>query len=366
MCGLYPDIIVARCERPIDAKVREKIAQMCNVPSSQVLQNYDVTNLYEVPLALEREGLPDVVLRCLKLDRRTPDLTMWTSALHSLNTSTKHIKIALVGKYVSLHDAYLSVAEALKHAGLAAGAQIDIEWIDAEDVKKETVGKLLGQVHGLIVPGGFGGRGIEGMVTAIEFARTNNIPFLGICLGMQVAIMEFARNVLGLENANSVEFDEKTEHPVIHLMESQGKVTAIGGTLRKGAYPCVLKRGSKAYDLYGQREISERHRHRYEVNNEYRKALTDAGMNLSGLSPDGEIVEMIELSENLFFMGTQAHPEFKSRPNNLHPLFKGFIEAALVVTPTDYSIMTSFSQLMASDWTKKQIEQSCADCWGMD
>jgi CTP synthase len=240
----------------------------------------------------------------------------------------RNVKVALVGKYVSLHDAYISVVESLKHAGVAERTEVEIKWVDSELLDDSNVAEVLGDVSGILVPGGFGDRGIEGMISAIKYARTNNIPYLGLCLGMQLTIVEFARNVLGYSDANSSEFNPSSNHQVIHIMPDQNDVTDLGGTLRLGAYPCVLDRESKAYQLYGKELIHERHRHRYEVNNDYRKALAENGMMLSGLSPDGHIIEMIELKEHPWFIGTQAHPEFKSRPNKAHPLFHGFIKAA--------------------------------------
>lgn len=327
--GIQPDIIVCRSEHPLDQSIKDKIALFCNVPQSHVLQNLDVEYLYEAPLAMEKEHLAQVACECLHLDCPEPDLADWKKMVEDLRHPTDEVQVALVGKYVSLHDAYISVVEALKHGGITNHATVHIKWIDSETVTSENVEELLGDCNGVLVPGGFGSRGIEGKILAIQYARTHGIPFLGLCLGMQLTIVEYARNVIGYTDAHSVELDPNTTHPVIALMPDQNGVEDIGGTLRLGAYPCVLDKDSRAYQLYGQENISERHRHRYEVNNDYRAALTAHGMTLSGISPDGRIVEMIELPNHPWFIGTQAHPELKSRPNRPHPLFKGFIGAAL-------------------------------------
>jgi CTP synthase len=278
---------------------------------------------------MEKEHLAQVACECLGLDCPTPDLTEWENMVKELRSPKHEVKIALVGKYIQLHDAYLSVVEALKHGGIFNNTTINIKWVDSEMVTAENADEILGDADGILVPGGFGDRGVEGKIQAISYARTNNIPFLGLCLGMQLSIVEFARNVIGYNDAHSIELNPSTTHPVIALMPDQSGVEDIGGTLRLGSYPCVLDHNSKAFELYGEDVIHERHRHRYEVNNDYRVALTEHGMKLSGLSPDGRIVEMCELPEHPFFVATQAHPEFKSRPNRPHPLFQGFIEAAL-------------------------------------
>ena len=327
--GIQPDIIVCRSEHPLDQSIKDKIALFCNVPQSHVLQNLDVEYLYEAPLAMEKEHLAQVACECLHLDCPEPDLADWKKMVEDLRHPTDEVQIALVGKYVSLHDAYISVVEALKHGGITNHATVHIKWIDSETVTPENVEELLGDCNGVLVPGGFGSRGIEGKILAIQYARTHGVPFLGLCLGMQLTIVEYARNVIGYTDAHSVELDPNTTHPVIALMPDQNGVEDIGGTLRLGAYPCVLDKDSRAYQLYGQENISERHRHRYEVNNDYRAVLTEHGLRLSGLSPDGRIVEMCELTEHPFFVATQGHPELKSRPNRPHPLFKGFVEAAL-------------------------------------
>ena len=326
--GIQPDIIVCRSEQPLDQGLKDKIALFCNVPNSHVLQNLDVEYLYEAPLAMEQENLAKVVCESLKLDCPEPDLTDWKQMVNDLRHPTQEVHIALVGKYTALHDAYISVVEALKHGGIPLHTTIDIKWVDSEELTTDNVGELLGDVNGILVPGGFGIRGVEGKILAARYARENNIPYLGLCLGMQVAIIEFARHVCGYNDAHSIELDPNTTHPVIALMPDQNGIEDIGGTLRLGAYPCVLDKDSKACKVYGTTEISERHRHRYEVNNDYRTALVEHGMKLCGTSPDGRIVEMIELPEHPWFIATQAHPELKSRPNRPHPLFRGFVEAA--------------------------------------
>lgn len=326
--GIQPDVIVCRSEHPLTTEIKDKIALFCNVPSSHVLQNLDVEYLYEAPLAMEKENLAQVVCESLHLPCPEPDLSDWTHMVEALRHPNKEVTIALVGKYTQLHDAYLSVVEALKHGGIASHANVHLKWVDSELVTEENVAEYLSDVDGVLVPGGFGNRGIEGMITAIRYTRENKIPFLGLCLGMQLTIVEYARNVLGYHDAHSIEMNPNTMHPVIALMPDQDGIEDIGGTLRLGAYPCVLADGSKAQELYGEKEISERHRHRYEVNNDFRKALTENGMVLSGVSPDGRIVEMVELSDHPFYIATQAHPEFKSRPNRPHPLFRGLIAAA--------------------------------------
>ena len=327
--GIQPDIIVCRSEHELDQSLKDKIALFCNVPNGNVLQNLDVEYLYEAPLAMEKENLAKVACKALLLDCPEPDLKDWEAMVDSLRHPNKEVKIALVGKYIALHDAYISVVEALKHGGIAERATVDLHWIDSETLNDDNAKELLGDMAGIIVPGGFGSRGVEGMISAAKYARENNVPYLGLCLGMQVAIIEFARHVCGFHDAHSVELDPNTTHPVIALMPDQNGVEDIGGTLRLGSYPCVLDPTSKARELYGSEEIHERHRHRYEVNNDFRAALTEGGMKLCGTSPDGRIVEMIEIPDHPWFLATQAHPEFKSRPNRPHPLFKGFVEAAV-------------------------------------
>ena len=327
--GIQPDIIVCRSEHPLDQQIKDKIALFCNVPNSHVLQNLDVEYLYEAPLAMEKERLAQVACDCLKLDCPEPDLSDWEHMVAQLRSPKHEVKIALVGKYIQLHDAYLSVVEALKHGGIFINTTVDIKWVDSELVTPDNVKETLGDADGIIVPGGFGDRGIEGMITSIEFARENKIPFLGLCLGMQLTIVEFARNVVGYHDAHSIEMNPATTHPVIALMPDQEDVEDLGGTLRLGSYPCVLAEGSRSYELFGKKEIQERHRHRYEVNNAFRKELDEKGMSIVGTSPDAHIVEMIEIAGHPFFVGTQGHPEFKSRPNHAHPLFRGFVQAAV-------------------------------------
>ena len=327
--GLQTDILVCRTEQPIPQEIKDKIAMFCNLPANHVLQNTNAEFIYEVPLLMEHEHLAQSVCECLHLPCPEPDLTEWKSMVENLRHPEREVVIALVGKYTQLHDAYLSVAESLKHGGVANHAKVNIRWVDSEEVEKVGAATLLQGVNGILVPGGFGQRGIEGIIMAAQYARENRIPYLGICLGMQISIIEFARNVLGWKDANSTEFDPNTTHPVIDLMPEQKTVTDLGGTMRLGAYPCELREGTKAHGVYGKTSISERHRHRYEVNNDFRNALEEAGMELSGQSPDGHIVEIVELKEHPYFLATQAHPEFKSRPNAAHPLFKGLIEAAL-------------------------------------
>lgn len=327
--GIQPDIIVCRSEQPLDDGIRSKIAQFCNVPKTHVIQNLDVEVLYELPLVMEEEHLAQVACECLKLPCPTPDLAEWAAMIDNWKHPEKEVTIALVGKYIQLHDAYISVVEALKHGGVYNRADVTIKWVDSELVTNENADELFSDVNGILVPGGFGSRGIEGKILSIQYAREHNIPFLGICLGMQMAIVEFARNVVGFADAHTSELDMDTTHPVIHLMPDQNDIEDIGGTLRLGSYPCVLDKSSKSFEVYGEELIHERHRHRYEVNNDYREDLTKAGMKLSGISPDGRIVEMVEIPAHPWFVATQAHPEFKSRPNRPHPLFRDFIKAAV-------------------------------------
>ena len=326
--GIQPDVLVCRSEYPLTEEIREKIALFCNVPVSHVLQNLDVEYLYEAPLAMEGEKLADVVLETLRLENRKPDLTDWQEMVRDMRNPEGEVNIAIVGKYTQLHDAYLSVVEALKHGGISCRTKVELTWVDSEELNEKNLDQTLHAVDGILVPGGFGNRGTEGMILAARYARVHRIPYLGICLGMQMAIVEFARHVLGYGDANSIELDPATKHPVIALMPDQESVEDIGGTLRLGSYPCVLAEGSRALDLFGKKEIQERHRHRYEVNNAFRKELSDNGMTIAGTSPDGHIVEMIEIRDHPFFEGTQGHPEFKSRPNHAHPLFRGFVGAA--------------------------------------
>ncbi|MBQ7743182.1 MAG: CTP synthase [Lachnospiraceae bacterium] len=327
--GIQPDILVCRSEHPVDQNVISKISLFCNLDPSCVIINPDVDILYEVPIVMEKQGLAKAASKCLGLKDKKPNLAEWNKMIDNMKNPTKEINIALVGKYVALHDAYLSVVEALKAAGGAHRTKINIVWVDSETIKKSNVSKIFKGINGIIVPGGFGYRGVEGMILAAEYARVKKIPYLGICLGMQIAVIEFARNVLGLKDANSAEFVPDTKNPVIHLLPEQVGVEDIGGTLRLGSYPCILDKSTKIYKLFGKQEISERHRHRYEVNNDYREEYKKKGLMLAGLSPNGIIVEMIELKNHPYFVATQSHPELKSRPNRPHPLFDGFVAASI-------------------------------------
>lgn len=326
--GIRADVIVCRSEMEMPQYLKDKIALFCNVPGSHVLQNLNANSIYEVPLMMEDEHLAQAVCDCLNLPCPEPDLTEWKDMVDRLQHPDKKVEIALVGKYTQLHDAYLSVVEALHHGGIENRTEVSIRWVDSEELEREGCEKLLSGIDGMIIPGGFGNRGTEGMILAAQYARENRIPYLGICLGMQMAMIEFARHVIGYTDANSSELAPDTAHPVIDLMPEQKNVTDLGGTMRLGAYPCILKKDSKAYQLYGREQIFERHRHRYEVNNEYRDIYEAKGMELPGVSPDGHIVEMIELKDHPYYVATQAHPEFKSRPNHAHPLFAGLVKAA--------------------------------------
>ena len=328
--GITPDIIVLRCDEPItDESIFRKIANFCNVKPDCVIENLTLPVLYEAPLFLEKAQLSSVVCRELHLTAPEPDLSECQTMVAAIKSRSKTVTIGLVGKYVQLHDAYLSVAEALRHAGFALDSMIDIRWIDSETITEATKDEVLSGLDGIIVPGGFGDRGIEGMILAAQYARENHIPYFGICLGMQIAVIEYARHVLGIADANSGEFAPKGEHKVIDFMPGQSDEIDKGGTLRLGSYPCVIAEGTTMERCYGQTLIYERHRHRYEFNNDYRDVLCTAGLTLSGLSPDGRLVETVELTDRSFHVGVQYHPEFKSRPNRPHPLFKGFIAAAL-------------------------------------
>ena len=327
--GIRPDIIILRCDEPLEPSIFRKISMFCNVKPDCVIENITLPCLYEAPLMLEASNFSSVVCRELAIDTPAPDLAEWSDMVARIKSRERTVKIGLVGKYVQLHDAYLSVAEALRHAGFALGADVDIQWIDSETLNEGNYHNILSQVDGIIVPGGFGGRGIDGMILAARYAREYNVPYFGICLGMQIATIEFARDVAGISDAHSSEFDEQCKHKVIDFMPGQSDDIDKGGTLRLGAYPCVIQPGTTMARCYGTLEISERHRHRYEFNNEFRDVLTNAGLTLSGLSPDGRLVETVELTEHPFFVGVQYHPEFKSRPNKAHPLFRGFIAASL-------------------------------------
>ncbi|MCR5138038.1 MAG: CTP synthase [Oscillospiraceae bacterium] len=327
--GIAPNIIVLRCDEPLEPAIFQKIAMFCNVKPDCVIENRTLPDLYEAPLMLEEHDFSLIACRELGLWTRAPDLTEWKAMVERTRSVTRHVTVGLVGKYVRLHDAYLSVAEALRHAGYSCGAKVDIRWIDSEDVTPATAEAVLAGCDGLIVPGGFGDRGVEGMIAAAQYARERDIPYLGICLGMQVAVIEFARHVCGLEDASSGELNPESPHKVIDFLPDQSDLVSKGGTLRLGAYPCRIESDTRMRSCYGTEEIRERHRHRYEFNNDYREILAGHGMCLCGLSPDGSIVEAVELSEKRFFLGVQFHPEFKSRPNRPHPLFLGLIRASL-------------------------------------
>ena len=327
--GISPNIIIARADEPLGSGIKEKISLFCNVKHDCVIENITVQSLYEAPLMLHENGLDSVICRELGLDAPEADLNEWRMMTQKIMAKKSEVTIAIVGKYVRLHDAYLSIIESLNHAGFETGADVNIRWIDCENVSFENAGDILSGIDGMIVPGGFGDRGIEGKINACRYARENNIPFLGICLGMQVAVVEFARNVCGLESANSSEFDEAAPHLVIDIMPGQVGRLGSGGTMRLGAYPCIIAKGSLLNKLYGADEIAERHRHRFEFNNDYREIFTQNGIRLCGASPDGSLVEAIELPANRFFVGVQYHPEFKSRPNKPHPLFLGLVQAAI-------------------------------------
>ncbi|MBX4260759.1 CTP synthase [Clostridium estertheticum] len=327
--GIQPDIIVCRSEKEISEDMKAKIAMFCNLEADSVIQNLDAENLYEVPLMLHNEGLDTLVCKKLKLDCHEIDNTAWINMVDRLKNLSGNVKIALVGKYVELHDAYISVVEALSHGGLANDCNVEVKWVNACDVTSENVHEILGDVHGILVPGGFGDRGIEGKIEATKYARENKVPFFGICLGMQCAVIEYARNVAGLSGANSSEIDPETKYPVIDLMPDQKDLDEKGGTMRLGLYACKLAKDSTSHEAYADEVIYERHRHRYEFNNEYRKAIVDAGLSLTGTSPDEKLVEIVEIKDHPWFVGVQFHPELKSRPNNPHVLFSDFIKAAI-------------------------------------
>ena len=327
--GVKPDIIILRCDEPLEESIFKKISMFCNVKPDCVIENLTLPVLYEAPIMLEKSNFSSIVCRELGINAPDIDMSDWNDMLSKIHNRKKSVTIGLVGKYVALHDAYISVAEALRHAGYALGSFVEVKWIDSETVTRENVSELLSDCGGVIVPGGFGNRGIEGKIITAQYCRENNLPYLGICLGMQIAVIEFARHVAGLADANSNEFDSKSPHKVIDFLPDQNDETDKGGTLRLGAYPCKIKDGTQMYRCYRQTEIFERHRHRYEFNNEYREQLSKAGLVISGTSPDDYIVETVEIPQNDFFVGVQFHPEFKSRPNKPHPLFVGLVEAAL-------------------------------------
>lgn len=330
--GIQPDIIVCRSEMPLAKEMRDKIGLFCNIPGDNVIQNLDASVIYEVPLMLENEGLAQIVCKRLNITCGSPNLKEWEDLVNKIKKLDKKVTIALVGKYVALHDAYISIVESLKHGGYANDSDVEIKWVSSEEVCEENVAELLGDVDGILVPGGFGDRGIEGKIIAAKFARENKTPYFGICLGMQISVIEYARNVLGLKEAHSSELDPDTRHPVIDLMPEQKDIDELGGTMRLGLYPCKIGENTKTFNIYNDELIYERHRHRYEVNNEYRNKLIKNGMVTAGLSPDERLVEIVEIPEHPWYIGVQFHPEFKSRPNRPHPLFKDFIRASL-----DYS-----------------------------
>ena len=327
--GINPNIIVLRCDEPLEDNIFKKISLFCNVKPDCVIENMTIPVLYEAPIMLEKNHFSDIVCRELGINTVEPDLTDWNEMLERIKNRNKKVTIGLVGKYVQLHDAYLSVAEALRHAGYVYGARVQIKWIDSETVNDKNAAETLAGCDGILVPGGFGNRGIEGMISTARYARTHNVPYLGICLGMQIAVIEFAWSVLGLNDANSCEFDENSNHKFIDFMPDQNSEINKGGTMRLGAYPCKIAAGTKMAECYKADEIKERHRHRYEFNNDYRSDMTAKGLVISGTSPDNHIVETVEVPENDFYVGVQFHPEFKSRPNKAHPLFMGLVKAGL-------------------------------------
>lgn len=327
--GIQPDMIICRVDQPLTEDIKRKISLFCNVPHDCVIENRTMPILYQAPLMLEESHLSDIVCRELSLGVGKGDMHEWYDMLDRISNCTGSVRIALVGKYVRLHDAYLSVAEALQHAGFENGTTVHIDWVDSEEINESTVDKLLSSADGIILPGGFGSRGIEGMICAANYCRTHSIPYFGICLGMQIAAIAYARSVLGFKDANSGEFDPESQHRVIDLMESQQGVSKKGGTMRLGAYPCRIRPDTQMSAAYGVRDISERHRHRYEFNNKFRNDFEQNGMIISGTSPSGELVETVEIPGHPFYVGVQFHPEFKSRPNRAHPLFKSFIAAAM-------------------------------------
>ena len=327
--GIQPDLIVCRSEHPLSEDMKDKVALFCNVDKGAVIQNLDAENIYEIPLMLHGEGLDTMVCEKLSLECKEIDNVEWTSMVNNLKNLKKNVTIGLVGKYVELHDAYISVAEALSHGGLANDSNVEIKWINSVDVTQENAEELLGGLDGILVPGGFGDRGIEGKIDTIKYARENKVPFFGICLGMQCAVIEYARNIVGLEGAHSSEIDSETLYPVIDLMPDQRAVDEKGGTMRLGLYPCKLDENTNSMEAYKDEVIYERHRHRYEFNNQFRKQLVEAGLTLTGTSPDDRLVEIVEIKDHPWFVGVQFHPELKSRPNKPHPLFREFIKASL-------------------------------------
>jgi CTP synthase len=328
--GIQPDILVCRCDRPLSLGMKQKLSEFCNVPEECVITSQDAKSIYEVPLMMEKEGLAQQTLNLLQLEHRQPDLDQWQTLVKRLYSPNHKIDIALVGKYVRLNDAYLSVVEALRHAAIAIGGDLNLRWINSEDLESGSLDNYLKDINGILVPGGFGVRGVDGKIAAIEYAKHNKIPFLGLCLGMQCAVIEWARHTAQLKDANSAEFDPDTSNPVINLLPEQQDVVDLGGTMRLGLYPCRVNPDTLAFKLYQKEVIYERHRHRYEFNNAYRNLFLESGYAVSGTSPDGRLVEMIELPNHPFFIASQFHPEFQSRPSTPHPLFQGFIQAASI------------------------------------
>ncbi|MEZ2251775.1 CTP synthase [Microcoleus sp.] len=347
--GIQPDILVCRCDRPLSLGMKEKLSEFCNVPEECVITAQDAKSIYEVPLMMENEGLAEQTINLLQLEHRQPDLTQWETLVKRLYSPSHKIDIALVGKYVRLNDAYLSVVEALRHAAISIGSDLNLRWINSEDLESGNIENYLTGINGIVVPGGFGIRGVDGKIAAIQYAKQHKIPFLGLCLGMQCAVIEWARNTARLENANSAEFDPNTTNPVINLLPEQQDVIDLGGTMRLGLYPCRVNPDTLAFKLYQQQVIYERHRHRYEFNNAYRNLFLESGYAISGTSPDGRLVEMIELPSHPFFIASQFHPEFQSRPSSPHPLFQGFIEAASLQGKHD------FPEAQALDWVPEKV-----------
>ncbi|MBD2076180.1 CTP synthase [Phormidium sp. FACHB-592] len=347
--GIQPDILVCRSDRPLPPGLKEKMSGFCDVPAECVITSQDARSIYEVPLNLEREGLAHQAIELLQLEQRQPDLTQWATLVDRLYSPKKTVEIAIVGKYVRLSDAYLSVMEALRHAAIALDSDLNIRWVNAEDIEDDHATNHLEGVQGIIVPGGFGIRGIDGKIAAIEYARTHQIPYLGLCLGMQCLVIEWARHIANLPDAHSAEFSTEASNPVINLLPEQQDVIDLGGTMRLGLYPCRLSSNTLAFKLYQEEVIYERHRHRYEFNNAYRNLFTETGYTISGTSPDGRLVEIVELSKHPFFIATQFHPEFQSRPSAPHPLFKGFVQAALALSTASVSDENSHAQAQAID-----------------
>ena len=327
--GILPDILVCRTEHELSDETKDKIALFCNVKKECVIQNLDADTLYEVPLMLEKEGLANIVCKKLNLSCNEPELTEWQEMIDREKSMTNLVKIALVGKYVELHDAYISIVESLKHAGIYHKTKLEVMWVNSEEINSDNIDSYLKDADGILVPGGFGDRGIDGKILAVKYARENKVPFFGICLGMQCAVIEYSRSILGYEGAHSSELDPNTKYPVIDLMPEQKDIDELGGTMRLGAYPCKVSKDSKVYEAYESELIYERHRHRYEFNNEYRDILLDAGLKIVGVSPDDRLVEMVEIEDHPWFVGVQFHPEFKSRPNKVHPLFRDFVGASI-------------------------------------